>query len=115
MTAEGAHRVSWMLAHGPIPQGMFILHRCDNPPCVNPAHLFLGTAMMNVADMEAKGRGHRARGEAAGKAKLTEDQVRYLRSPAAADIPNPVLAREFGVSTPVIWRTKARRIWKHVR
>lgn len=55
-TVQGAHRVSWQLANGPIPDGMHVLHRCDVPSCVRPEHLFIGTDLDNVRDMHAKGR-----------------------------------------------------------
>ena len=80
-----AHRISWELANGPIPPGMYVLHHCDVPACVNPAHLFLGTAADNARDMISKGRQAppeltTRRGEASGSAKLTQAQVESLRA-----------------------------------
>lgn len=74
-----AHRLAWELAHGSIPDDMHVLHKCDNPPCINPTHLFLGTQVDNVVDMLKKGRHAAARGELSGRAKLTEEQVRAIK------------------------------------
>lgn len=73
-----SHRVSWELQNGPIPKGMKILHRCDTPRCVNPAHLFVGTMKDNTDDMVAKGRS--ARGEMHGNNKLSANDVRMIRA-----------------------------------
>lgn len=110
-----AHRASWLLAHGPIPDGLCVLHSCDNPPCVNPAHLFLGTLAENVADMMAKGR-HRngvSRGEANGRAKLTAGQVDEIRGRArGGGESRAALARIFGVSWPTIDRIVRGTRWR---
>lgn len=74
-----AHRVAWEHAHGRIPDGLCVLHRCDTPPCINPAHLFLGTIADNNADMKAKGRDRKATGERAPSAKLTSAEITEIR------------------------------------
>jgi len=112
---EIASRVSWELSHGPIPDGMGVLHRCDNPSCVNPAHLFLGTQADNVADMYAKGRGNRPRGEAHTCARFTVDQVLSIRqSYAAGGISQRELGERYGVSHRAIGRLVAGKTWSHV-
>lgn len=88
-----AHRVAWELTRGPIPDGLFVLHRCDVTCCVNPDHLFLGTNADNVADKVAKGR--QPRGETSHRAKLTrEDAHRILNTPGSS----MRVASMFGVS-----------------
>ena len=103
------HRVAWMLTYGAIPEGLDVLHQCDNPPCCNPSHLFLGTDVDNAADRSAKDRG--ARGERSGLAKLTESDVREIRS---SNLLQRELAKRFGVSQPLIGMIRRRVIWKHV-
>lgn len=92
-----AHRIAFELTHGPVPPGMLVCHRCDNPPCCNPAHLFLGTNDENMADMARKGRASRQYGEAHGLCKLSDDQVREIRRRFAAGEAKRKLGREFGV------------------
>ncbi len=106
-----AHRVSWELHKGLIPDGQRVLHRCDNPPCVNPDHLFLGTQKENVQDCKTKGRLNRARGEKQGLAKLTENQIIAIRQ----SIKNLGLtALEYGISRSTVSAIRNKKTWKHV-
>lgn len=126
----GAHRVSWEIHNGPIPKGKWVLHKCDNPPCIRPKHLFLGTRLDNVRDMEMKGRRSAARGEKHGRstkperntvgernrhAKLTDDQVREIRKIASVEsIAYVDLAKRFGVGDVAISRIVNRKTWRHL-
>jgi hypothetical protein len=109
-----AHRVSWMLHHGPIPRGLCILHACDNPPCTNPDHLMLGTVRANAVDAARKGRakGGSAVGEQNGRAKLSEETVRAIRTDPRRRYCD--LAREFGISLSTAWNAKNRKTWRHI-
>ncbi|MBA7693007.1 hypothetical protein ES703_101582 [subsurface metagenome] len=110
-----AHRVAWELTNGPIPDGMQVLHSCDNPVCVNPSHLFLGTQQVNITDMMQKGRyrRHAALGENNGSAKLREPQVlEILRS---TDETSRVLALKYAVSPSLIKQIRRREIWKSLK
>ena len=95
---ESTHRVAWMLEHGAIPDGMQVLHRCDNPPCCNVDHLFLGTQLDNMRDMDAKGRRGSRRGEQHHSAKLTDAEVQDLRRLAAILKNDAEVGRRFGIS-----------------
>jgi hypothetical protein len=120
-----AHRWAWTQARGPIPVGLFVLHRCDNPPCVRVTplrpdgtpdpddHLFIGTARDNHADMAAKGR--EARGERNGRARLSEADVRSIRAALRSGGAQRALARSFGVATSTIHDIATGRRWTHVR
>lgn len=152
-----AHRVAWSAANGPIPDGLCVLHRCDNPSCVRADHLFLGTNADNVRDRDAKGRTPRgdasgsrlhparlargdangsrlhperlargeahgsrtkperlARGEEHGSAKLTESDVKQIRSRSACGETHRAMGRAFGVSKSTIGRIVRLEAWQHV-
>lgn len=110
-----AHRISWELTKGPIPQGQHVLHRCDNPRCVNPAHLFLGTHRENMADKAAKQRGNSPRGERAPRSRLTPEQVRQIRRKyAPGTYGYRRLGREFGVDKDSIRAIVTGESWSHL-
>ena len=104
-----AHRASWILHVGPIPKGACVLHRCDNPACVNPKHLFLGTNADNSKDMTAKKR--QAAGERHGNSRLTVEAVKEIRRSKEN---RRVLAEKFGVTPINVDHIRARRYWKDV-
>lgn len=112
-----AHRVSWEIHRGPIPAGLVVCHHCDNPPCVNPAHLFLGTRAGNNLDRVRKGRNPdpartRHVGESNGRAILTEADVREIRRRRQSVRQQ---AARFGVSEGTIEAIRSGRLWRHVR
>lgn len=98
-----AHRQAWIATYGPIPDGLWVLHRCDNPPCVNPDHLFLGTHADNMADMVRKGRS--TLGQRNGQAKLTDEDVVAIRT--ATDTTQVALAARYGISQPYVSRIRS--------
>jgi len=120
----GAHRLSWQIHFGPIPDDLVVCHSCDVRNCVNPAHLFLGTPADNVHDCWAKGRHlHLSvtnpecvpRGETSGMSKLTDAAVADIRRRyAAGGIAQDALGREFGVHQGTISSIVRDKTWKHV-
>lgn len=104
-----AHRSVWVDVYGPIPDGLYVLHRCDNRSCANPYHLFLGTNDENMADMVAKGRA--PRGERNKASKLTEADVRAIRVSTEG---RGILAERYSVTTANIGMIQRRATWRHV-
>lgn len=106
---DGAHRVSYKLHNGPIPAGLAVRHTCDNPPCVNPRHLIVGTGKDNAQD--ALERGHYRRGAENGRAKLTPLQVSQIRNRRRRGETQASIARQFGVSRSAIQWVLNGRNW----
>lgn len=98
------HRLAWQLANGPIPRGLCVLHRCDNRACCKPEHLFLGTLADNNRDMASKAR---------GRAKLTPQQVREIRTRYASGESSNALAEEFGVAQSTTRHIVTGRSWAY--
>lgn len=133
-TKFGTHRLSWFIHNGPIQDGLFVCHKCDNPLCARPDHLFLGTNSENMLDASRKGRAHTggvsgarngrftmpeatARGERSGKAKLTDRQVLEIRKRLLASKRYGLvkaLASEYGVSRGTIMAIENRTSWTHI-
>jgi hypothetical protein len=107
-----AHRASWEIHNGAIPDGLCVLHKCDNPQCVNPDHLFLGTIVDNDKDRDAKGRTRK--GDAHKFAKLRATQIPEIRRRIATGEKHESIAADYGVSAGVISQVGRRKIWKHV-
>lgn len=110
---ERAHRVAWELTNGEIPDGLWVLHKCDNPCCVNPNHLFLGTVQDNIEDMINKGRHLIVGGESNSSARLTWVQVKAIRKQYAKNnISQHALAKQMGVSPGTIWNIVHGKTWR---
>lgn len=109
----GAHRVAYQMEFGDFDPALDVLHHCDNPPCCNPKHLFLGTAKDNADDMVAKGRArpNPRKGMKHHAAKLTDDIVREIRASRDRHID---LARKHGVSGTTIQYVRERKTWRHL-
>ena len=110
-----AHRVAYELANGPIPDGLHCLHKCDTPACVNVSHLFLGTDLDNVQDMDAKGRRVSLPGSENGQSKLNESHVLEIRHRyACGGVSQCDIAREFGIARSIVSYIVNRKRWTHI-
>jgi len=115
----GAHRVAWELTNGPVPAGMEVCHRCDNPCCVNPAHLFVGTHQDNMMDAYIKGRiapppAFIKLGVENHSAKLTETDVKNIRARYSSGETQTSIAQDFPVSNQQISEIVRRKCWSHI-
>lgn len=107
------HRLSLHLYKGfNLESDLVACHTCDNPPCFNPAHLFIGTKADNNRDRNNKGRS--AKGESSGTAKLTNDMVVEIREKRARGVPRAILSKEYGVNENSIYNISSRKTWRHI-
>lgn len=110
-----AHRLSWVIHKGAIPDGQCVMHKCDNPSCVRPSHLFLGTQLQNLQDMDAKGRRRVGIGERHASQKMTILMVKAMRKIRIKfRLSYKQLGIAYGISTNSAWRICTRKTWRHV-
>lgn len=108
------HRIVWILCWGDIPEGLCVCHHCDNPPCCNPLHLFLGTDADNLDDMRKKGRWWVPVGEDSAPAKMKTVQILDIIRRREEGVPVKVLAEEFSLNPSTISKIALRKRWKHL-
>lgn len=113
-TTVRANRVSWELHFGPIPKGKHVLHECDNPSCVRPSHLFLGSHLQNMQDRDKKNRRIAIKGENHVMAKLCDEDIRTIRQLGNNKIGQRKIGKQFKVSQRTVWRIIHRKSWAHV-
>ncbi len=107
-----AYRVSYLINKGPIPKGLFVCHHCDQPSCVNPDHLFLGTHKDNMNDRDSKGRNGYQKGEVNGNSKLKEAQIIEIRN---SSLSHTELGIMYGVAPEHIAGIRKGKTWKHLK
>jgi len=109
-----AHRASWVIHKGDIPEGMYVCHKCDNPKCVRPEHLFLGTNEENIKDRTIKKRSNRPFGNTFAPRKLTEKNVLEIREMIKKGFTQQKIADKFGVARCTIYKIKIKQKWKRI-
>ncbi len=110
-----SHRYVWTNQFGEIPEGLCVLHKCDNPPCVNPAHLFLGTRVDNSEDKVSKGRQHIPTGSVNGRAKLEESDVKVIKHLLRLGCQQSQIADWYNVSSGAVYFISNGKNWSHVK
>ena len=110
----GPHQASWLINHGPIPAGFWVLHKCDTPLCVNPDHLYLGTRADNAMDMVVRERAFMKKGSGHFLAKLTEIDIPVIRRLYTSGLSKRYIAGRYAVSDVTIHKLIAGMIWRHV-
>lgn len=109
-----AHRVSWFLSFGAIKKGYHICHKCDNPPCCNPEHLFQGTRKDNMNDAKTKKRNWHPIGSLCGNSKLTEANIHVIRGLLKQGMSAPKIAKIYNVGSTTIYNIHSGRCWRHI-